>query len=82
MRRTNVRSGRLAAVLISIVSLAGCSRVNDNDAAYYTGNEEATREHMQEIQDEERAHAREVGQTAAPAVQSVEDQERAQRTNR
>jgi hypothetical protein len=52
-----------SAVLLAALSLAGCGGMSA-DEAMYKDNEEATREHMKEINDEEQAHFAEVERTS------------------
>jgi len=79
-RQTWFRLIPVVLVAISSTWLSGCGSSN-SDAAYYVGDEEATREHMREVEDEERIHFRETNgaQAGAPVGNTVEDQERANR---
>lgn len=66
-------------MLFGCLAFSGCGSSVNQDTLVYEGNEAATKEHMQEVESEERSHSREVSQsgggpTSAP---SVEDQERA-----
>ncbi len=58
-------------MLATSLAIAGCGggAVN-NDTALYEGDEEATREHMQEVEDEERAHFQKSPQRAQAQVQT------------
>jgi hypothetical protein len=44
-----------SAPLLLAVSLTGCGGLSE-DEAYYLGNDEAVREHMQEVESDERAN--------------------------
>ncbi|HVW00865.1 MAG TPA: hypothetical protein VHB77_11010 [Planctomycetaceae bacterium] len=62
------RSAIGSTSLLAAVLLAGCGRVSQ-DEAMYKDNQEATLEHMKEINDEEQAHFAEVERTnPTPAV--------------
>jgi hypothetical protein len=61
----NLRSILGLAALLAALSLTGCGGVSA-DEAMYKGNEEATQEHMKEIDDEEQSHFAEVQRTAPP----------------
>ena len=69
----NLRSVLGSVPLLAALLLAGCGGTSA-DEAMYKGNEEATKEHMQEIIDEEQAHYAEVERTAPPvSAQSLEN---------
>ena len=62
-----------SASLLTVLTLAGCGGTSADEAAY-KGNEEATQEHMKEINDEEQAHFAEMERTAPPiSAQSLEN---------
>lgn len=54
---------RSAPALI-LALLLGCGS-SDDDEAYYLGDEEAVREHMKEVENDERANFQKVEQAAA-----------------
>lgn len=54
-----------SAALLAAVLLAGCGGMSQ-DEALYRDNEDATQEHMKEINDEEQAHFAEVQHAAPP----------------
>lgn len=66
------------ALLASLVALTGCGGTS-SDGIAYEGNEDAVRQHMEEVADEERANLRATAQAAKPVEQRVNEEERAQR---
>lgn len=56
-----------SVLLMGVLIASGCSTQN-SDSAYYIGNEEAVREHMKEVEFEERVNARESNPGAAPVA--------------
>jgi hypothetical protein len=79
MKLANLRCAAFCStILLGLMTFAGCGESN-SDAAYYTGDEEATREHMKEVEFEEQAHYRESGgaNAAQPQGDPVQEEERA-----
>ncbi len=68
-----------AALLASLTMMPGCGSAN-SDGIAYEGNEEAVRQHMAEVDAEERAHFESTVKAAKPEAQRVEEEERAQRS--
>lgn len=66
-------------LLVSLVTLPGCDSSTSTDGIAYEGNEDAVRQHMEEVADEERAHLQATAQAHKPAEQRVDEEERAQR---
>lgn len=73
---------RLALILLLTLpaaALPGCGGGGTSDGIAYQGNEEAVRQHMEEVAAEERAHFEATARTEKSTEQRVEEEERAQR---
>ena len=58
---------------------SGCGGNASSDGIAYEGNEQAVKQHMEDVANEERAHLEATAQSEKPAEQRVEEEERAQR---
>ncbi len=66
-----IRKTICSFMLVTSLATSGCGGgAANNDTALYQGDEEATREHMQEVEDEERAHFQQSPQQAQAQVQT------------
>jgi hypothetical protein len=71
----------LSIALLSVLTfLPGCGGGAPSDGIAYEGNEQAVRQHMEEVSNEERAHFEATAKAEKPAEQRVEEEERAQRS--
>jgi hypothetical protein len=67
MLTTNALRIPCTACLLLILTIVATGCGQSADSAMYLGNEEATREHMQEVDNEEHSHAGLIPASAAPA---------------
>lgn len=67
------------AFLSVLTLLPGCGSSVSSDGIAYEGNEQAVRQHMEEVTNEERAHFEATAKAEKLAEQRVEIEERAQR---
>jgi hypothetical protein len=67
------------AILSALTLLPGCGGA-PSDGIAYEGNEQAVKQHMEDVANEERAHLEATAQSEKPAEQRVEEEERAQRS--